>query len=490
MTTSAAADAAPLRICCVTWNVAAHAATLVDKSAALSAMLLDRQGGDDGQQLPDMYAISLQEIVELNAVNILFSGSETEEAIHAWSQVLLRTLNNNSSDGAAASGSTSFSLLAAHAVVGTGVVLIAQTRHLQSGLIPTSSVLTESVNLGAMYTGNKAAVAARARLGAFTACFISVHLAAHRGAGPSRTRSEHLLYTMQHLAFAGIDLSVGGSRNAGAAGCGNPRAAEGAVDTRPLLGNSSSDGWESGGGGGRGSDEAAPYGLPASLDVADHDFVVLLGDINSRMRENIDQARVWSVLEREGATAVAPAGSASAGGSSSAVAAAATGNMLPWDELWHQPMAPILRNLGFTEGAVTFPPTYKMTPGTAAYHRPDPTKPRKVFNHCPAWCDRILWRQRIGGSSALLCQQLEYDSAPVLMSDHLPVYALFCVGMASEAVQPSQSPTVAAEGVGGQSKQREAEQRAAVVRQKSLQFRRRRAARAGDSLCGGDCVTS
>lgn len=36
----------------------------------------------------------------------------------------------------------------------------------------------------------------------------------------------------------------------------------------------------------------------------------------------------------------------------------------------------------------------------------------------PAWCDRILWK----GSNI---HQLEYDTAPLMFSDHRPVYGVF-----------------------------------------------------------------
>jgi hypothetical protein len=43
--------------------------------------------------------------------------------------------------------------------------------------------------------------------------------------------------------------------------------------------------------------------------------------------------------------------------------------------------------LGFHEGAITFPPTYKYIPGTDIYDE----RPEKAIR-APAWCDRVLWR--------------------------------------------------------------------------------------------------
>ena len=41
----------------------------------------------------------------------------------------------------------------------------------------------------------------------------------------------------------------------------------------------------------------------------------------------------------------------------------------------------------FTEGLLTFLPTYQFIPGTNLYDR----RPDKKLR-CPAWCDRVLWR--------------------------------------------------------------------------------------------------
>ena len=66
------------------------------------------------------------------------------------------------------------------------------------------------------------------------------------------------------------------------------------------------------------------------------------------------------------------------------------------------------------EGDLTFDPTYKFDIKTTNY---DTSKKNRV----PSWCDRILWKRNIN------IQQLKYNSANYLNSDHRPIYGIFKV---------------------------------------------------------------
>jgi len=69
----------------------------------------------------------------------------------------------------------------------------------------------------------------------------------------------------------------------------------------------------------------------------------------------------------------------------------------------------------FVEETITFMPTYKYDPGTDNF---DTSEKCRV----PAWCDRVLWKTRIG------VQCLDYRSHPVhKLSDHKPVSAVLLV---------------------------------------------------------------
>eukprot|EP01129_Flabellula_baltica_P006797 TRINITY_DN2586_c0_g1_i1.p1 TRINITY_DN2586_c0_g1~~TRINITY_DN2586_c0_g1_i1.p1 ORF type:complete len:952 (+),score=154.71 TRINITY_DN2586_c0_g1_i1:100-2856(+) len=68
----------------------------------------------------------------------------------------------------------------------------------------------------------------------------------------------------------------------------------------------------------------------------------------------------------------------------------------------------------FTEGKLTFPPTYKYDIG---YNRYDTSEKRRV----PAWCDRIIYKEK--GSHYI--HQTLYTRGETTMSDHRPVYSTF-----------------------------------------------------------------
>lgn len=65
----------------------------------------------------------------------------------------------------------------------------------------------------------------------------------------------------------------------------------------------------------------------------------------------------------------------------------------------------------YTEGLITFPPTYKYDIDSDTY---DTSEKARI----PAWCDRILWR-----GSCL--RQTNYSTANLRFSDHRPVWATF-----------------------------------------------------------------
>ena len=86
--------------------------------------------------------------------------------------------------------------------------------------------------------------------------------------------------------------------------------------------------------------------------------------------------------------------------------------------------------VGFSEGALGFPPTYKYRLGGRTYCG-DPLSPLPAEKRrTPAWCDRVLWRgERL--------QQLAYTTCEpsAWQSDHRPVVAVF--ELEADAVHPA-----------------------------------------------------
>lgn len=69
---------------------------------------------------------------------------------------------------------------------------------------------------------------------------------------------------------------------------------------------------------------------------------------------------------------------------------------------------------GFSEGTLTFPPTYKYDRKSNEY---DTSEKRRA----PAWCDRILWRSR----EVSRVMQTGYRRYEANVSDHRPISASF-----------------------------------------------------------------
>ena len=75
---------------------------------------------------------------------------------------------------------------------------------------------------------------------------------------------------------------------------------------------------------------------------------------------------------------------------------------------------------GFSEGLITFKPTYKYNPSSDEYDT-------SSKNRAPAWCDRILWRSRVANR----IQQLHYKRYEANVSDHRPISAAFAITVKS-----------------------------------------------------------
>ncbi|TYI78495.1 hypothetical protein E1A91_D06G216600v1 [Gossypium mustelinum] len=128
--------------------------------------------------------------------------------------------------------------------------------------------------------------------------------------------------------------------------------------------------------------------------ILDHDRVIWLGDLNYRI----------------------------------ALSYSDTGKLLKeraWDTLYNNDQLKIEREAGrvfkgWKEGKIYFAPTYKYSLNSDIYA--GETVETKSKRRTPAWCDRILWR----GSEIY---QLSYERKESRFSDHRPVCATFWVSV-------------------------------------------------------------
>ncbi|KAM6489314.1 DNase I-like protein [Amanita muscaria] len=124
--------------------------------------------------------------------------------------------------------------------------------------------------------------------------------------------------------------------------------------------------------------------------ILDHEIVFVNGDMNYR----IDHRREAII---------------------SSIRAGEFANILAHDQLLREiKFNRGCRFRGFSEGPITFAPTYKYDPRSNEY---DTSEKRRL----PAWCDRVLWRSR----DPSRVQQLHYRRYEANVSDHRPISAAF-----------------------------------------------------------------
>ncbi|KAL5963680.1 hypothetical protein TSMEX_008598 [Taenia solium] len=123
--------------------------------------------------------------------------------------------------------------------------------------------------------------------------------------------------------------------------------------------------------------------------VNDHDQVFLFGDLNYRLT-GLDLNENLAAITRKD-----------------------YGLLVKFDELSQQQAQKRVLQ-GFSEGKITFPPTYKFDLTSNSYYIAD--------GRMPSYCDRILWKGKY-------VEQLRYQShEDFRLSDHKPVSAYFKIG--------------------------------------------------------------
>ncbi|XP_052827352.1 inositol polyphosphate 5-phosphatase OCRL isoform X2 [Octopus bimaculoides] len=127
------------------------------------------------------------------------------------------------------------------------------------------------------------------------------------------------------------------------------------------------------------------------LTMHDHEVIFWIGDLNYRLSE-IDINDVKKYIDSK-----------------------VYSKLFPYDQLYKQlGKSDVFK--GFTEGDISFRPTYKYDTGTDNWDSSEKCR-------APAWCDRILWK----GSA--VCQSCYRSHNELKISDHKPVSSIFDVGL-------------------------------------------------------------
>ncbi|CAN0165266.1 unnamed protein product [Scytosiphon promiscuus] len=493
-----------LRIFCGTWNVAGRKLDSVEEIGLwLDVEKVDADG--DTSDPPDLFVIGLQEVVELSAQNVVMDSivdtQSKANSLQWFAQVFAYLAQYGGRHGVRYVMVTEKQLLGTYILVMAKEVICSKIACVQSALVPTG--------LGG-YFGNKGAVAVRMEVGGSSSlCFVCAHMTSHREHVLARNAEYKIISSkpvfadvVGRLAAAdgqnveknkdmGIEsrqrrtwgILFGGSGQGGRSGGLSPtrdsrmRAVRAAMapglpkgvgameNQRPTaetpggkldgmqMDSNRRDDEEGlglrnscvrtivspGASGGQPNevdefalttrDEVISPGMPKTETVLQADVVFWLGDLNYRIKEEIPDEEVFQMLHKDDLEA-----------------------LRELDQL------NIARALGtafqdFQEGPLCFPPSYKYMPGTKDFDdRPD----KKM--RCPAWCDRVLYTMGMqnGGSVRRLGLDKYWSPRP-LLSDHMPVNALFRTSLASVATSSVVEPEMGVESVRSMSADMDAE---------------------------------
>lgn len=229
------------RVFCGTWNVCNKRHSNRDE---LRGLIFPR-----GQEPADIYSIGFQEIVDLNARNVVMDSSKSDERakfLYMELQALIESTTGSK-----------YTLILNGNLVGLCLGVF-----VKSTLLPfVSDARSATVGIGLMgVMGNKGAVTARFKVHDSSLCFVCCHLRAHR----------------EEVAGRNLDVKTISERT-------NYLPVEDSL-FNAGIGQKASNVWR--------TDE-----FYSSLTIDQHDFIFWLGDMNYRVSKDLSTEEVFRMID-------------------------------------------------------------------------------------------------------------------------------------------------------------------------------------------------
>lgn len=156
------------RVVTGTWNVNAKKPLSSAEALKTAQWLLPPDGNASP---PDVVALGFQEIVDLNAVNVVVNSALTVQRSAAWEEAALAALNKH------VGGGSQYKVVLEKHLVGILLLVFVKSDHWEH----VKEVRGATAGVGIMgMMGNKGGAAVRLRFYNSTLCFVCAHLAAHR----------------------------------------------------------------------------------------------------------------------------------------------------------------------------------------------------------------------------------------------------------------------------------------------------------------------
>lgn len=374
-----------VRLWCGTYNVNGK------REGALMLSHWLKQGW--GDKVPDLFVISLQEMIDLSATNVVkeaVTDSLSRRACDEWIDALQQAFELISKTRPGVFQKPS--LVAREHMCGIAIFCFAPNKDLGWFEVATARIPTGAAG-GRL--GNKGACAIRMRLYSSTLCLVGAHLSAHRSEVEARNADYQMIverrcFKRDRLGGVSGLVSTTGPSTLGSSCCSVNIAQAGL-----LL-----------------EADGACRDVDDAFTVLDHDVLVFFGDLNYRIVKKISDKEVQYLLKAD------------------------MSKLLASDQLNLERAAKRTFWHGFVEPRLRFAPTYKYVTGTKLYEHETTSESERSANtkkpRCPAWCDRVLYRVALRGprhrnahsAERVTCAAYERSDDRLCVSDHRAVHAV------------------------------------------------------------------